>query len=189
MDNILLVSSSEKNQLALSSLLKSGTTSKISLSSNGSEARRIVTRNDFDTVIITAPLMDEFGHDLSISVTENSSAGVILIVKNEIADDISSKVEPFGVMVVPKPLNRAFFYQVLRLVSASRSRIVGLQNQNQKLLTKIEEIRTVDRAKCLLIEHFKMTEEQAHHYIEKQAMDTRKTKRDIAENILKTYEI
>ena len=34
-----------------------------------------------------------------------------------------------------------------------------------------------------------MSESQAHRYIEKQAMDLRVTKKEIAENILKTYEM
>jgi response regulator NasT len=33
-----------------------------------------------------------------------------------------------------------------------------------------------------------MTEPEAHKYIEKQAMDLRKSKRTIAEGILRTYE-
>jgi response regulator NasT len=33
-----------------------------------------------------------------------------------------------------------------------------------------------------------MTEGQAHRYIEKQAMDMRTPRKEIAENILKTYE-
>ncbi len=37
---------------------------------------------------------------------------------------------------------------------------------------KMKEIRTVNRAKWLLIDQLKMTEADAHHYIEKQAMDS-----------------
>jgi response regulator NasT len=33
-----------------------------------------------------------------------------------------------------------------------------------------------------------MKERDAHRYIEKQAMDTRSSKREVAEGILKTYE-
>ena len=57
-----------------------------------------------------------------------------------------------------------------------------------KLQKKIEEIRLVDRAKCVLIQYLNMTEAEAHRYIEKQAMDMRKTKKTIAENILNTYD-
>ena len=45
----------------------------------------------------------------------------------------------------------------------------------------------VNRAKWLLIEELKMTEQEAHRYIEKQAMDRCVTKRVVAEQILSTY--
>ena len=45
----------------------------------------------------------------------------------------------------------------------------------------------MNRAKWSLIECLKMTEEQAHRYIEKQAMDERLSKRAVAEAIIKTY--
>ena len=51
----------------------------------------------------------------------------------------------------------------------------------------MEEIRLVNRAKWLLIEELKMTEQEAHRYIEKQAMDRCVTKRVVAEQILSTY--
>ena len=56
--------------------------------------------------------------------------------------------------------------------------------ENVKLQSKIEEIRLVDRAKCALIQYLSMTEEQAHHFIEKQAMDRCVTRRTVAEEIL-----
>ena len=52
---------------------------------------------------------------------------------------------------------------------------------------KMEEIRIINRAKWLLIEQLKMTENEAHRYIEKQAMDRCVTRRTVAENILSTY--
>ena len=50
-----------------------------------------------------------------------------------------------------------------------------------------EEIRLVNRAKWLLIGELNMTEQEAHRYIEKQAMDRCVTKRAVAEQILSTY--
>ena len=49
------------------------------------------------------------------------------------------------------------------------------------------EIRLVNRAKWLLIGELNMSEPDAHRYIEKQAMDNGVTKKEIAENIIKTY--
>lgn len=49
------------------------------------------------------------------------------------------------------------------------------------------EIRLVNKAKWLLISELKMSEPDAHHYIEKQAMNRCISKRFIAEEIIKTY--
>ena len=49
---------------------------------------------------------------------------------------------------------------------------------------KMEEIRIINRAKCLLIETRGMTEAEAHHYIEKEAMNSRRTREQVAEKIL-----
>ena len=43
--------------------------------------------------------------------------------------------------------------------------------------------------KCILVEYLRMSEQQAHRYIEKQAMDMRTSKRNIAENILKNVQL
>ena len=64
----------------------------------------------------------------------------------------------------------------------------GLQKENRKLKNKIEEIRTVDRAKCLLIQFESMTESDAHRYIEKAAMDQRVPRLQVAQEILQQYE-
>ena len=64
-----------------------------------------------------------------------------------------------------------------------------LEDENKKLQQKISEVRIVDRAKCILIQHLEMTERQAHHYIEKQSMDLRQSRIVTAQNILKTYDL
>ena len=71
---------------------------------------------------------------------------------------------------------------------AACRRMAGLRQKNVKLQSKIEEMRLVDRAKCALIQYLNMTEAQAHRYVEKQAMDLRKSKTEVAEGILRTYE-
>lgn len=63
-----------------------------------------------------------------------------------------------------------------------------MEMKNRSLREKMEDIRMVNRAKWLLIENLNMTEKDAHHYIEKQAMDTRFTRREVAENIVRTYD-
>ncbi len=188
MDSVLLVSRSEKGRSYLSDLMKSSQFTKIATAGSGSEARRVLAQSGFDLVIINAPLPDEFGHELSIFATEESLSGVVIIVETDIADEVSHKVEEYGVLVVEKPMSRPVFFQAIKLAVASQRRMRGLHDENAKLQKKIEEIRLVDRAKCLLIACEQMSETQAHRYLEKKAMDMRVTRREVAVQILKKYD-
>lgn len=185
----LIVSGTEKGSNLIEDLMRN--TSGISdffYTRNGSEARRMLIENSYDIIIINTPLADEFGHDLALYASTNTVSGLILIVKSEIYEEVCDRVEDYGIVVLSKPLSRQTFYSAVKLVSATQKRLIILEKENMKLQKKIEEIRLVDRAKCVLIQYLNMTEAEAHRYIEKQAMDMRKTKKTIAENILNTYD-
>lgn len=189
MERVLIVSSTEKSHTMLAQFLTAcGVQAQTISALSGAEARRILVEQEYDLILINAPLPDEFGHELAQTAAQDSLAGVMIIVKAEMSDAVAERVEDDGVFVIPKPLNRALFLQALRMTRASRSRLTGLQSENRKLLKRIEDIRLVDRAKCILIECCAMTEPEAHAYIEKRAMDSRLTKRQVAEEILNTHE-
>lgn len=188
MDSVLLVSGSDKESKIVTQLLKESSYKTVYCTESGSNARRLIKDNSYDLIVVNTPLIDEFGHELSIMASETSNSGIVLICKTDIVEDISEKVGYFGVCVVLKPLNKSNFLQSITLVTATRQRMLGLRKENIKLQTKSEEIRLVNRAKRVLIQYLNMTEPQAHRYIEKQAMDTRQTKMEVAKRILTTYE-
>ena len=70
---------------------------------------------------------------------------------------------------------------------AMQERFRRMEKKAATLEEKMEEIRVINHAKWILIQHMKLTEDEAHKLIEKQAMDTRRTKREIAEGIIRTY--
>ena len=185
MDRTLIVSATEKSHTMLTQFLTScGVQTQFCYAASGAEARRVLVNGMFDLVLVNTPLPDEFGHEMAQTAAHDTLAGVILLAKAEIADSVAEKVEDDGVLVVPKPLSRVLFMQALRLMRAARQRLTGLQSENRRLQQRIEDIRTVDRAKCLLIECCAMSEPEAHAYIEQQAMKRRRTKREIAESII-----
>ena len=100
----------------------------------------------------------------------------------------ATKVIPSGVFVLARPLGKTLFLKSLRLLEAFCSRIKGIQQQNQLLQQQIDETRIIQRAKSVLIRYLSMTEAQAHKYLEKQAMDLRITKLEVAKRLLSTYD-
>lgn len=184
---VLLVSSSEKITASLTALLPESLFSPVTVKTDVSGARRFLTENAVDIVIISAPLPDDFGTRLALDICADSTAGVLLLVKAEQYPDINARVSPFGILTLSKPTAPQLFSQSLLLLCGTRERLRRMEQKTASLEEKMEEIRLVNRAKWLLIEQLKMTENEAHRYIEKQAMDRCVTRRVIAENILAMY--
>ena len=143
---------------------------------------------DYDLILINTPLKDEFGHQLAVKLCESTCSGVILICKADLAEEMVNRTGDYGVCVVSKPLNKQELVKALRIGSAFRHRLLTMQKENNKLRTKLEEMRYVSRAKFLLISEQGMTEEAAHRYIEKSAMDTRRTRKEVSLEVIAKYE-
>lgn len=188
MENALIVSHTEKGATYLSDVLSAASYAPATIIQSGGEARRRLLAQDFDLVIINAPLADETGEALAMHVAAKGIGQVILVVRSEHFEAISAITEDLGILTIAKPINRAMLWAAIKLAKAAQSKVRRLQKENSKLTRHIEDIRIVDRAKCILIAFLNISEQEAHRYIEKQAMDMRTTRRIVAEGILKTYE-
>lgn len=185
--SVLLVSSSPKFNESMLALLPESRFYPVTAVSDVSSARRRLLENKYDIVIINAPLPDDFGTRLALYICENSGAGVLLLVKAEHYPDINGRVSPFGVLVLPKPTTSQAVSQSLQLLCGTRERLRRMEQKTASIEEKMEEIRIINRAKLLLMEQLKMTEKEAHRFIEKQAMDRCVTRITIAHSILSTY--
>ena len=188
MENALIVSNSEKSAASIAEMISAASIREIVALKSCGEAQRLLLERDFDLAVINAPLRDESGEGLSRHIASKSISQVILIVKSEFFDAVSAICEEDGVLTVSKPVNRAIFWSALKLAVGAQNRLKRVRAENAQLKQKIEDIRVIDRAKCLLISYLNMSEQEAHRYIEKQAMDLRSAKRAVAEGILKMYE-
>jgi len=155
---------------------------------NCGEARRMLLERDFDLAIINAPLRDETGEGLARTIAASGMCQVILAVAAEHFDEVSAACEGDGVLTIAKPINKAVFLSAINLARASQNRLLRVQAENARLKRQIQDIRVVDRAKHLLTAYLRISEQEAHRYIEKQAMDTRVPRRKVAEGIIKAYE-
>ena len=184
---VLIVSASDKFIEATRALLPLTDYYPVETAHSAGAARRRILESAFDLVLIQTPLRDEFGSRLAADICQSSGAGVLLFVKSEVYDDVYAKVMEHGVMVLPVPTSTQMVAQTLRILCAARERLRRMEEKQATVEEKIEEIRAVNRAKWLLIERLGMTEAEAHRYIEKQAMDLRLSRKEVAENIIKTY--
>ncbi len=152
------------------------------------EARRMLSSDSFGLVIVNAPLEDELGTDLACDAAERTSAGIVLFVKAQLFEVTLAKAAKAGAIVVGKPCQLGYARMCLQVAAATAARMNKMKRTVANLQSKVAEIKTVDRAKCVLMQYLGFSEEAAHKYIEKQAMDSRRNRLEVAEEILRTYE-
>lgn len=184
---VALVSSSEKFNGAMLPLLPKNRFSPISVYRDAKSAQRVISKEKPDIVIINTPLPDDFGTSLALDVSETDGVCILLFTRAENFSELSSVLAPHGVLTLPKPTSSELTEEVVELMCATRERLRRIEIKKSFAEERMEDIRVVNKAKWFLIEQLKMTEQEAHRYIEKQAMDRCVTKRVIAENILSTY--
>ena len=185
--SILIVSATDSFTSAFADLLPETRYSPLHTVASVSAAKRILAEKTFDFVIINAPFPDDTGTRLAIDTCTNKQSAVLLLVKNDIHAGIHEKVVEYGVFTLPKPTSKATIVHALIWMESARERLRQFEKKSLSVKEKMAEIRLVNRAKWILINELKMSEPDAHRYIEKQAMDRCITKQTIAEEIIKTY--
>ena len=181
---VLIAAGASQDLSAVTAFLRQCGCRDICRAGSGDEARRRTAQDRFDLIIIDTPLPDETGEKLAAQLSISTSAGIIVLCRSS---DIANKAYDSGAAVVSKPIHKTELYQAVRAGFSIRTRLQSAREENARLQKKLRELRTVSQAKCLLIEKESMTEQEAHRYIEKLAMDRRKSKEETAEEIISVH--
>lgn len=185
--SVLIISASEKFNASLIDMLPNYKYEPITQVQNISAARRILAEREYDFIIINSPLSDDDGVRFSIDISSGKSSIVMMFIRAEMYSSVFDKVSKSGVYTLPKPTAKPIILQGLDWMASTRERLRRLEKKTLSLEEKMQEIRLVNRAKWLLITELNIPEDEAHRCIEKQAMNKCVSKREIAEEIIKTY--
>ena len=185
--SVLVISAKENFNASLQSLLPESKYAPVQMVSSVSLAKRVLLERSFDFVFINTPLPDDFGTRFAIEISGNKGTVILLLVRNEVYEEVCDKVTEYGILTLPKPASKQMVAHTLNFMAGIRERLRKLEKKSLSLEEKMKEIRLVNRAKWVLIDELKMSEADAHRYIEKQAMDRCVSRREIAEEIISTY--
>ena len=156
----------------------------VTLSDSAADAARLVSEKDFDSVIISAPLAEGSAAQLAEYVSHTSNAAVLLLApEGAVSGKRARELQETGVFVLETPLKKEVFLAVLRAATAGAGRF-----RREKAALGLKEARAVSRAKALLMSQLNMSEAEAHRFIEREAMNGRVTKAEIAARILRIYQ-
>ncbi len=147
-------------------------------------ARRCILDRYYTIVVINSPLQGESGVELAIDMAGQCNASILLIVPSASYAETIERVTDYGILVIEKPFPVLRLHRAMRFLSAHQARLQKLEGKLRAAEEKAREIMLVDKAKFFLVEHRHMTEDEAHRYIGKQAMDRGMSRRRIAQEIL-----
>ncbi len=188
---IVVCTSKKERFVAIKNLLHEGHQSEVVLAQNKEEVNKVVAHAIANLVIYDFPFLDD-AKEMSYMVSLKQlhpAVHVLLLLSHKHVDKVRDKVERYGVFVLAKPIQNDMFSQLLSFIKANVSQVQQYQKKQKSLVQKINEIKKVDLAKCLLMENEYFSESMAHRHIEKKAMDTRRKRIEIAEEIIKQYRI
>lgn len=162
--SVLVVSPAGRGADFLASVFDAPTFDPVVNALSAGEARRLLSSEQYDIIAVNSPLPDETGIDFCIDAAQGQS-GVMLFVKNDIYEIVSSQCTREGIFVIPKPNTQRNVAQSVTLLCAICERLRKYEKKTRTLREKMDSIRIVNRAKWLLIERLGMTEQDAHGYI------------------------
>lgn len=148
------------------------------------EVRRKLYELNYDIIIVDSG--DGSDTDFAVDISD-VSATILLLAPTHLFDQISYRVEPYGILTLTKPFDNFYFYNMIKVAIAVGFKIQKLSSQTMKLKEKMEEIRVINRAKMLLMQDKGFTETEAHHHLEKTAMDNGLKRIAVAQSIIQEY--
>ena len=185
MKTLLIVSSSVKffGQFKTASEISD---CEILTATSMSEAKKYLMLGGINAVVINCPVGDGFGFDEASKTADSYGVRVLLFVMQELFDDVSARLDRPDIITVKKPTDRITVRTAaLKLISEADAGKAPVEPKPAD--DKLTELKIISRAKILLMRQFSMSEAQAHRYLEKRAMDMGRTKKAIAEGIIRSY--
>lgn len=121
---------------------------------------------------------------IAAELTQKTGTAVLLLEIDPIPEPVRRQCISSGVLVCKGD----DFGLMAEALLCMRIRLRSLEDKNDTLQQKLDDTKLVNRAKLLLMTRLNMTENQAHRYIEKTAMDSSRSRREVSENIIRIYE-
>ncbi len=98
----------------------------------------------------------------------------------------AKSVGAYGYLV--KPLDEKSFIPTVEMCLAKVEEFEELENNLEKVTSKLNERKLIEKAKGILMKELNSDEEEAYRYIRKLSMDRRCSMIDIAKTLIVAYE-
>ena len=151
---------------------------------DGEEALRLARELEPDLVVMDVKMPKRDGISAASVIAEERIAPVVILTAFSQRDLIDRARQAGAMAYVVKPFAVSDVVPAIELAMARFAEIRALDNEVEDLTERLETRKAVDVAKGLLQEGFGLSEPDAFRWIQKTAMDLRKSMREVAEGVI-----
>lgn len=188
-NTILLVRGTAAEPAALSAFTAAQPDVQLQAISGLDEAGAALERLRPTLIVLQSDAPDAQALHRCAELAETAEAVFLLLVRQEAYGAACRTLQKHGVCVMTWPMEQAVLTQTLRNLLLLKKSMQTMQAQTDQLRSQLQDLKRIQKAKGLLMRQLGMTEQDAHRWIEKAAMDRCVKKREIAETIIRMYEL
>lgn len=155
--------------------------------SSGMQGLRSAASHPVDVAIVGFSLPDMSGLEFAGDLLEKCDCSVLLLTPPDQMDYVKQQSGGMDIVALQRPATAQAMLSALELMQHYRSRIKKVSDEAQKLRVDLDRRALAEKAKVALMHRLGMSEAEAWRYLQKRAMDTGRTLKDIAAQVLELY--
>lgn len=187
MNGVLVITSDLKTKQLIKEALNKLKSQSIFYSQTKEQAKQLLLKQTFEFIIIDSTSLNDHYLEFVLNISKSTNSQILVLLKNDFYENIASRLEAQGIYTLARPFSPITLFNVLKMCSIALKNLHLMQKEVNKLQNQVTNMKVINQAKCILIQKFNISEDQAHHFIEKKAMDYQTKKIIIAKKIIDKY--
>ncbi|MES9238561.1 response regulator [Cutibacterium acnes] len=152
--------------------------------SDGEEAVRLANELEPDLIVMDVKMPKMDGITAADKIAEDRICAVVMLTAFSQRDLIKRAKEAGAMAYVVKPFDASDVIPAIEIAMACFAEIRGVEDEVMDLEERLESRKIVDQAKGILQTSLDLTEPEAFRWIQKTAMDLRKSMREVAQGVI-----
>jgi response regulator NasT len=150
----------------------------------GDEAVQLVKDQQPDLAILDVKMPGMDGLTAAAQITADKQAAVLILTAFSQRDLIEKARDAGALAYLVKPFQKSELIPAVEVALGRFQEMKALADENLSLTDQLETRKVVDRAKGKLMDNHDMSEADAFRFLQKTAMDTRSTLKQVAQDVI-----
>jgi len=151
---------------------------------DGEAAVRLARENDPDLVIMDVKMPGMDGLSAAEKIVDEQLSAVLILTAFSQRDLVQRAAEAGAMGYLVKPFQKSDLMPAIDIALARHAQLSAVRKESGDLAEQLETRKAVDKAKGRLMDGQGMSEAEAFRFIQKRAMDERRSMRAVADQII-----